>query len=93
LNVHILQLSNIHSRDLSNTKSKKMPSFRQVAVSAAVLGMGLVNALPSLPKMSPQMKRAYDFGVAARANMELEARQNPTTGLPDGLTDVDILEL
>lgn len=68
-----------------------MPSFRQVVVGAVVLGMGLVNALPALPKMSPQMKRAYDFGVLARA--EMDRRQNPATGLPDGLTDVDILEL
>lgn len=67
-----------------------MPSFRQVVVGAVVLGMGLVNALPALPKMSPQMKRAYDFGVLARA--EMDRRQNPATGLPDGLTDVDILE-
>jgi hypothetical protein len=68
-----------------------MPSFRQLAIGAVVLGMGLVHALPGLPKMSPQMKRAYDFGVLARK--EMERRQNPTTGLPDGLTDIDILEL
>lgn len=67
-----------------------MPSFRQVVVGAVVLGMGLVNAGVALPKMTPQMRRAYDFGVLARANME--ARQNPATGLPDGLTDLDILE-
>lgn len=56
-----------------------------------VLGLGLVNAMPAPVKMTPQMKRAYDFGLAARAQMQ--TRQNPTTGLPDGLTDVDILEL
>jgi hypothetical protein len=67
-----------------------MPSFKQV-VSVVVLGLGLVNAYPALPKMSPQMRRAYDFGVAARA--ELDRRQDPATGLPDGLTDIDILEL
>lgn len=70
----------------------EMPSFKSM-ISVVVLGLGLVSAAPGMPKMSPQMRRAYDFGVKARENMELSRRQNPTTGLPDALTDVDILEL
>lgn len=68
-----------------------MPSVRQIVGWVAVGLVAVTNALPALPKMSPEMRRAYDFGVLARK--DLEARQNPATGLPDGLTDIDILEL
>jgi hypothetical protein len=50
-----------------------------------------VSALPAQPKLSPQARRAYEYGQEARRY--LQARQNPATGLPDGLTDIDILEL
>jgi len=68
-----------------------MPSIRQVLGAMAVGLVAVTSALPPQPKLSPQAKRAYEFGVLARK--EMERRQNPTTGLPDGLTDVDILEL
>ncbi len=60
-----------------------------------MVAIGLVTiatALPGQPKLSQQARRAYEFGVLARNNI-LSARQNPATGLPDGLTDIDILEL
>lgn len=69
-----------------------MPSIRQVLGAMAVGMVAVATALPAQPKISPMMRRAWDAGVAARKNL-LESRQNPTTGLPDGLTDVDILEL
>ncbi len=68
-----------------------MPSIRQIIGAVAVGLVGVAVALPSQPKLSPQARRAYEFGVLARKDME--RRQNPTTGLPDGLTDIDILEL
>jgi hypothetical protein len=68
-----------------------MPSFRQIVGAVAVGLVGVATALPAQPKLSPQMRRAYDFGVLARK--EMERRQDPATGLPDGLTDIDILEL
>ena len=68
-----------------------MPSIRQVIGAMAVGLVAVAVALPPQPKLSAQARRAYDFGVLARKDME--RRQNPTTGLPDGLTDVDILEL
>ncbi|KAI9049248.1 hypothetical protein LZ554_007095 [Drepanopeziza brunnea f. sp. 'monogermtubi'] len=50
-------------------------------------------ALPAAPKYTytAYEKRAYEYGQQARKQM-LERRQNPATGLPDGLTDVDVLE-
>lgn len=68
-----------------------MPSIRQIVGAMAVGMVALTTALPALPKMSPHMLRAYNAGVLARKN--LESRQNPATGLPDGITDIDILEL
>ncbi|KAL2068481.1 hypothetical protein VTL71DRAFT_16579 [Oculimacula yallundae] len=65
-----------------------MPSIRNV-LSAVVVGLlATVTALPAAPKYE---RRAFEYGQLARKHM-LEARQNPATGLPDGLTDVDILE-
>lgn len=56
-----------------------MPSITQV-MGAVVVGLASVSALPAMPRLSPAAHRFY-------------ARQNPATGLPDGLGDVDILEL
>jgi hypothetical protein len=68
----------------------KMPSIRQI-LGAVAVGLVTVSALPAQPKLSPQARRAYEYGQEARRY--LQARQNPATGLPDGLTDIDILEL
>ncbi|KAK0099552.1 hypothetical protein ONS96_008055 [Cadophora gregata f. sp. sojae] len=68
-----------------------MPSIRSVMGAVVVGLLATVTALPAAQKMSPYERRAYEFGQLARKHM-LEERQNPTTGLPDGLTDVDILE-
>jgi len=51
----------------------------------------VATALPAQPKLSPQARKAYEYGVEARRY--LQARQDPATGLPDGLSDIDILEL
>jgi hypothetical protein len=60
-----------------------MPSIRQ-ALQAMVVGFATVaSALPGQPKLSSRAIRAYD----------LAARQATSTGLPAGLTDVDILQL
>ncbi|KAF8858634.1 hypothetical protein BDZ45DRAFT_393589 [Acephala macrosclerotiorum] len=67
-----------------------MPSIRQILGAMTVGMVAVASTYPALPKMSPQMRRAYDAGVLARKN--LESRQDPATGLPDGLTDIDILE-
>lgn len=69
-----------------------MPSIRQVLGAVVVGLLATVTALPAAQKLSPYERRAYEFGQLARKHM-LEERQNPATGLPDGLTDVDILEL
>jgi hypothetical protein len=67
-----------------------MPSIRQI-LGAVAVGLVAVSALPAQPKLSPQARRAYQYGQEARRY--LQERQNPATGLPDGLTDIDILEL
>ena len=60
-----------------------MPSIRRI-LQAMVVGFATVaSALPRLPKLSSRAIRAYD----------LAARQATSTGLPAGLTDVDILQL
>lgn len=60
-----------------------MPSVRQL-LGALVVGLAtVVTALPALPRLS----------LRARSLIDLHARQNPQTGLPDGLGDIDILEL
>jgi len=60
-----------------------MPSIRQILGAVAVGMVGVTTALPALPKISGRMANMFN----------LAARQNPATGLPDGLTDVDILQL
>ncbi|CZT12701.1 related to stress response protein rds1p [Rhynchosporium graminicola] len=68
-----------------------MPSIRNI-LSAVVVGLVTsVTALPAAQKLSVYEARAFEFGQLARKHM-LEERQNPTTGLPDGLTDIDVLE-
>lgn len=62
-----------------------MPSIRQILGAVAV---GLVASAVALPTK----EAAFEIGRLARKQM-LQGRQNPATGLPDGLTDVDILEL
>lgn len=60
-----------------------MPSFRQI-LGAVVVGMVTVtSAAPALPKLNPRVLKAYDI---------LSRRQDPATGLPDGLGDIDILQ-
>ncbi|CAD6498674.1 BgTH12-04335 [Blumeria graminis f. sp. triticale] len=56
-----------------------MQNVRQILGFAVVVWAGVSSALPVLPQTFPR-------------SSTLEARQNPQTGLPDGLTDVDILE-
>ena len=59
-----------------------MPSIRQII--GAVAGLATVaSALPALPKLSSRAITSYD----------LRARQLADTGLPAGLTDIDILQL
>lgn len=61
-----------------------MPSLRQV-LGAVVVGMvAVTTALPAQPKLSERTLKKYDA---------VQRRQNPATGLPDGLTDVDVLQL
>lgn len=68
-----------------------MPSVRQVLGAVAVGMVAVASALPAQPKLSAHARRAYQYGVEARKY--LQERQNPATGLPDGLTDIDILTL
>lgn len=56
-----------------------MPSLRQI-LGAVVVGAVSVSAVPAGPRLSTNLHKFY-------------ARQNPSTGLPDGLGDIDILEL
>lgn len=61
-----------------------MPSLRQV-LGAVVVGMvAVTTALPAQPKLSERTLKKYEA---------VQRRQNPATGLPDGLTDVDVLQL
>lgn len=59
-----------------------MPSLRRIFGAVASLAT-LASALPALPKLSSRAVSAYD----------LRARQLAATGLPAGLTDVDVLQL
>ena len=43
----------------------------------------VTSALPAMPKLSPRLLKMFN----------LAERQNPATGLPDGITDTDILQL
>lgn len=60
-----------------------MASIRQILQATVVGFAAMASALPGLPKLSSRALRAYD----------LAARQATSTGLPAGLTDVDILQL
>ncbi|KAH8679688.1 ferritin-like domain-containing protein [Tricladium varicosporioides] len=59
-----------------------MPSLKQI-LGAVAVGLTVVSGAPAQPKLSTRALNAYN-GV--------QARQNPATGLPDGLTDIDILQ-
>lgn len=61
----------------------KMPSIRNIVGVVAVGLVTVVSALPAQPRLNPRALKAYD----------VMRRQNPATGLPDGLGDVDILQL
>lgn len=54
--------------------------------------VGCVFSLPGQPKLSFKARRAFEAGQGLRRAI-LESRQNPATGLPDGLGDLDVLEL
>jgi hypothetical protein len=60
-----------------------MPSFRQILEVITVGLAATASALPGQPKVSSRALRAYD----------ISARAATSTGLPAGLTDVDILQL
>jgi hypothetical protein len=60
-----------------------MPSIRKILGAVAVGLAAVTSALPAQPRISTRALRA----------MDLVRRQNPATGLPDGLGDVDILQL
>lgn len=62
-----------------------MPSMKQI-FGAVVAALAVVNAAPAIEK------RVEGRALAMWEN-HLNARQNPATGLPDGLGDVDILQL
>ncbi|TQS35557.1 hypothetical protein Golomagni_04022 [Golovinomyces magnicellulatus] len=68
-----------------------MHCMREVMVILALSWIGLVSTLPALPKLSPQARRAYEAGSELR-RFTIDRRQNPATGLPDTLTDLDVLE-
>ncbi|KAL3427929.1 twin-arginine translocation pathway signal [Phlyctema vagabunda] len=58
-----------------------MPSIRQI--TGVVMGLAVVaSTLPAQPKLNARAVRLYD----------VHRRQNPATGLPDGLTDIDVLQ-
>jgi hypothetical protein len=60
-----------------------MPSFKRV-LEVMVMGFAAAaSGLPGQPKLSSRALKAYN----------LAARQSTSTGLPAGLTDVDILQL
>lgn len=49
--------------------------------------LSLTAALPAQPKLSPDVRALYDRSVDFLAR-----RQNPATGLPDGIGDIDVLQ-
>lgn len=59
-----------------------MPSIKKILGVVAAGLATVASALPAQPKLSFRAMKAYD----------LARRQNPATGLPDGLGDVDILQ-
>jgi len=60
-----------------------MPSIKQIIGAVALGFVSVTSALPAQPKLSER----------SLTNFALATRQNPATGLPDGLTDVDVLQL
>ena len=61
-----------------------MPSIKKI-LGVVVVGLAIaVSALPAAPKLSDRAARAYNIA---------ERQIDPATGLPDGLGDVDILQL
>lgn len=58
-----------------------MPSIKQIFGVVAVGLAAVATALPAQPKLSERALKAY------------ERRQNPATGLPDGIGDIDVLQL
>lgn len=71
------------SRSFTSDTHFKMPSLRKVLGAMAVGMVSVTSAFPAVPRLSPRLLNMFN----------LAARQNPATGLPDGLTDVDILQL
>jgi hypothetical protein len=69
-----------------------MPSIRQI-LGATIGLLTVATALPAQPKLNQRARRAYEYGLLARNNMLATRAVNAATGLPDGLTDIDILEL
>ncbi|RFU28319.1 hypothetical protein B7463_g8029, partial [Scytalidium lignicola] len=59
-----------------------MPSIRKIVGTVAVGMVAVASALPAQPKLSNYARKVYD----------LSTRQATSTGLPAGLTDIDILE-
>ncbi|RDW87287.1 hypothetical protein BP5796_02981 [Coleophoma crateriformis] len=59
-----------------------MPSIRQITSVVAVGLATLASALPAQPMLNERALKLYD----------IHRRQNPSTGLPDGLTDIDVLQ-
>lgn len=60
-----------------------MPSIKQIIGAVALGFISITSALPAQPKLSSRLLKSFD----------LVTRQNPATGVPDGLTDVDVLQL
>ncbi|KAI6247652.1 hypothetical protein HI914_04443 [Erysiphe necator] len=64
---------------------------KNIVTILAMSLVGSVCALPGQPKLSYKARRAFEIGQGLRRTI-LESRQNPATGLPDGLGDLDVLE-
>jgi len=61
-----------------------MPSIKQIFGAVAVGLATVATALPAMPKLNERALKMY--------TSHLMARQDPATGLPDGLGDIDILQ-
>ncbi|TVY42702.1 Protein rds1 [Lachnellula subtilissima] len=59
-----------------------MPSIRKIFGVVAIGMVTFTSALPAMPKLTPRLLKMFN----------LVERQNPATGLPDGITDTDILQ-
>ena len=62
-----------------------MPSIKQIFGVVAVGLATVATALPAMPKLNERALKMWES--------HLMARQDPATGLPDGLGDIDILQL